>query len=84
MKIKLYAVKEIEINENDDIIKEYINNNYNFDDPCAYAALDEYFKDKANVKYTCMDKNPNADTWTLARAEEGTDYGMTEDFVIWE
>lgn len=83
MKIKLYAVKEIEIDENDDIIKEYINNNYSFDDSCAYAALDEYFKDKANVRYTCMDKESNANTWALARAEEKIDYG-TEDFVIWE
>lgn len=86
MKIKLYAVKEIEVDENEPIIKEYIENNYGFvDDPCGYDVLDNFFKDKAKVDNTCMEKAPNADTWTLARAEEHTEFGIgTEDFIIWE
>ena len=83
MKLMLYAVKEIEIDENDDIIKKYIDNDYSFSTPSANAALDEYFKDKANVKYTCIDKMPNADEWILVRADEKVPYG-TEDFIIWE
>lgn len=83
MKIRLYAVKEIEIDKNDDIIKEYIDNDYRFNDSCKFDALDEYFKNKANVNYTCLEKMPNADEWTLARADECMDFG-TEDFVIWE
>lgn len=83
MKIRLYAVKEIEIDKNDDIIKEYINNNYSFKEQYKYDELDEYFKNKANVNYTCADKMPNADEWTLARADEDMVFG-TEDFVIWE
>lgn len=83
MKIRLYAVKEIEIDKNDDIIKEYINNNYSFKEQNKYDELDEYFKNKANVKYTCLEKMPDADEWTLARADEDMRFG-TEDFVIWE
>lgn len=83
MKIRLYAVKEIEIDKNDDIIKEYIDNNYGFKEQDKYNELDEYFKNKANVNYTCADKMPNADEWTLAIADEDTAFGM-EDFVIWE
>ena len=83
MKIRLYAVKEIEIDKNDDIIKEYIDNNYSFKEQYKYDELDEYFKNKANVNYTCADKMPNADEWTLARADEDMVFG-TEDFVIWE
>ena len=85
MKIRLYAVKEIEIDKNDDIIKEYIDNNYcfSFDERDKYNELDEYLKNKANVKYTCLERMPNADEWTLARADEEMGFG-TEDFVIWE
>ena len=83
MKIRLYAVKEIEIDKNDDIIKEYIDNNYSFKEQDKYDELDEYFKNKANVNYTCADKMPDADEWTLARADEEMGFG-TEDFVIWE
>ena len=83
MKIRLYAVKEIEIDKDDDIIKEYIDNNYSFKESYKYDELDEYFKKKANVKYTCLERMPNADEWTLARADEEMSFG-TEDFVIWE
>ena len=83
MKIRLYAVKEIEIDKSDDIIKEYIDNNYSFKEQDKYDELDEYFKNKANVNYTCVDKMPDADEWTLARADEEMGFG-TEDFVIWE
>ena len=39
MKIRLYAVKEIEIDKNDDIIKEYIDNNYCFKEQDKYEQI---------------------------------------------